>query len=78
MIGERALNGSIKGRPVPTGTYVTMKETKVTEDNLNRRIEDPKRDCNTDNQAEGSNATMSSNYSPTVNNIAPPNNDKFD
>jgi hypothetical protein len=73
--GDTALNSSIGGRPVPTGTNDTMKETKVLEDNLNQRIEEPERDCNSDNQAEGRDVAVSPKDSPTVDDNAAPNNE---
>ena len=74
--GDTALNSSIEGRPVPISTTDTMKETKVLEDNLNRRIEEPERDCNSDNQAEGRDVAVSPKGSPTVDDNAAPNNEE--
>ena len=60
---------------MPTSTNNTMKEMKVLEDNLNRRIEEPARDCNSDNQAKGRDVAVSPKDSPTVDDIAAPNNE---
>jgi hypothetical protein len=72
---ERALNGYIKDRLVLTGTNDTIKEMQVFEDNLNRRIEEPKRDCNSDNQAEGRDVAMPPKDSPTLDDKAASNKD---
>jgi hypothetical protein len=72
---ERALDGSSEGRPVPTGNNDAMKETKVLDDDLNRKIEEPERDCNTENQAEGRDVALLPKDSRTAYDKAAPKNE---